>query len=294
VLWFGCGRSAEHGPESGVRANEWALALRSEERREGTKRRAIVRSACAIEPEWLLDLFADALADDESITFDPQRARVIGESSLRYGKLAIETSAMKQLPPERAAEVLFEAAKQAGAARFCPEDSLDKLRSKIAYANKLDPSVPLLDDGIIEACLRDACTGKTSFAELEQADLIGALRSGRRLDRLLPEHMILPGGRKLEIHYETDRPPWVASRLQDFFGMREGPKLLDGKLALVLHLQAPNRHDVAVTSDLARFWTTHYAEVRKQLMRRYPRHDWPEDPLHATPPNPSSGGRRRS
>jgi ATP-dependent helicase HrpB len=293
VFVFAFGSSAELGPLSGVRASEWALALRTEERREGTRRRAVVRSACAIEPDWLLDLFADAITDDETLGFDAPRARVIGESSLRYGKLAIETSVMKQLPPERAAEVLFEAAKQAGAARFCPEGALDKLRSKIAYANKLDPSVPVLDDATIEASLRDACTGKTSFAELEQADLIGALRSGRRLDRLLPEHMILPGGRKLEIHYETDRPPWVASRLQDFFGMREGPKLLEGKLALVLHLQAPNRHDVAVTSDLQRFWTTHYAEVRKQLMRRYPRHDWPEDPLSAKPSDPSPRSRRR-
>ncbi len=215
---------------------------------------------------------------------------MVGESSLRYGKLAIETSVMKQLPPERAAEVLFEAAKQAGAARFCPEGALDKLRAKLAFANKLDESIALLDEATIEASLRDLCTGKTSFAELEQADLIGALRAGRRIDRLLPESMTLPGGRKLEIHYETDRPPWVASRLQDFFGMREGPKLLEGKLALVMHMQAPNRHDVAVTSDLARFWTTHYAEVRKQLMRKYPRHDWPENPLEAAPPNPN--GRR--
>ncbi len=292
VFVFAYGSSAELGPESGVRASEWAIALRSEDRREGTRRRALVRSACAIEPEWLLDLFADDIRDDETIRFDAQRARVVGESALRYGKLAIETSAINQLPPERAAEVLFEAANQAGAARFCPDGSLDKLRAKLAFANRLDPSVALLDDTTIAASLRDLCTGKTSFAELEQADLIGALRAraagGRSIDRLLPESMTLPGGRKLEIHYETDRPPWVASRLQDFFGMREGPKLLDGKLALVLHLQAPNRHDVAVTSDLSRFWTTHYAEVRNQLMRRYPRHDWPLDPLSATPkPGPS-------
>ena len=290
VFVFAYGSSAELGPQSGVRDSEWALALRSEERREGTRKRALVGSACAIEPEWLLDLFADAITDDEAIRFDAQRGRVVGESSLRYGKLAIETSVMKQLPPERAAEVLFEAAKQAGAARFCPEGALDKLRAKLAFANKLDESIALLDEATIEASLRDLCTGKTSFAELEQADLIGALRAGRRIDRLLPESMTLPGGRKLEIHYETDRPPWVASRLQDFFGMREGPKLLEGKLALVMHMQAPNRHDVAVTSDLARFWTTHYAEVRKQLMRKYPRHDWPENPLEAAPPNPN--GRR--
>lgn len=290
VLVFAFGGSAELAPESGVRASEWAIALRSEERREGTRRRALVRSACAIEPEWLLE-FGEALTEEDTLRFDPQRARVIGETVLRYGKLALETSPMKTLPAERASEVLFEAAKQAGPARLCPEGALDKLRAKITYANKHDPSVPVLDDATLDANLRELCEGRSSFAELEQADLLGRLRARWQLERRLPEAMTLPGGRKLEIHYEVDRPPWVASRLQDFFGMREGPTLLDGKLALVMHLQAPNKHDVAVTSDLRRFWSTHYVEVRKQLMRRYPRHDWPEDPLAATPPNPS--GRRR-
>lgn len=290
VLVFAFGGSAELAPESGVRASEWAIALRSEERREGTRRRALVRSACAIEPEWLLEL-GEALDEDETIRFDAQRGRVVGEAVLRYGKLALETTPIKSLPAARASEVLFEAAKQAGLARLCPEGALDKLRAKIAFAHAHDPSIPLLDEATLDAMLRELCEGATSFAELEQADLLGQLRGRWQLERKLPESMTLPGGRKLEIHYEVDRPPWVASRLQDFFGMREGPKLLDGKLALVMHLQAPNRHDVAVTSDLARFWSTHYVEVRKQLMRRYPRHDWPEDPLQATPPNPS--GRRR-
>jgi ATP-dependent helicase HrpB len=79
------------------------------------------------------------------------------------------------------------------------------------------------------------------------------------------------------VHYEPDRPPWVQSRLQDFFGLRDGPKL--GGEPLVLHLLAPNQRAVQVTTDLAGFWQRHYPELRRQLMRRYPRHAWPEDPL---------------
>jgi ATP-dependent helicase HrpB len=81
--------------------------------------------------------------------------------------------------------------------------------------------------------------------------------------------------------------------LQDFFGMPTGPRVLDGAVAVVLHLRAPNRHDVAVTRDLSSFWREHYPQLRTQLSRRYPKHAWPQDPLSATPPAPS-GPRRRS
>ena len=74
--------------------------------------------------------------------------------------------------------------------------------------------------------------------------------------------------------------PSVASRLQDFFGMREGPRVAAGRVALVLRLLAPSQRPVQVTSDLAGFWQRHYKQVRRELSRRYPRHPWPEDPLN--------------
>jgi ATP-dependent helicase HrpB len=137
----------------------------------------------------------------------------------------------------------------------------------------------------LAAALAAACEGKRSFAELRTSGVLPALRSllppavFARLEQLAPEHVTLPGGRRVQVHYEADRPPWVQSRLQDFFGMREGPKL--GTEPLVLHLLAPNQRAVQVTTDLAGFWQRHYPELRRQLMRRYPRHAWPEDPVSA-------------
>ena len=75
------------------------------------------------------------------------------------------------------------------------------------------------------------------------------------------------------MNYEVGRPPWVESYLQDFFGMRGGPALLDGAQPLTLHLLAPNRRAVQVTTDLAGFWLRHYPELRRQLSRRYPAMD---------------------
>jgi ATP-dependent helicase HrpB len=75
------------------------------------------------------------------------------------------------------------------------------------------------------------------------------------------------------------QPPWLASRLQDFFGMRDTPRGARGAVPLTVHLLAPNQRPVQTPTDLAGFWERLYPQVRRELGRRYPRHSWPEDPL---------------
>jgi ATP-dependent helicase HrpB len=101
-----------------------------------------------------------------------------------------------------------------------------------------------------------------------------------------PDSVRLPGGRQVPIHYEPGKPPWIESRLQDFFGLRAGPMVGLGRVPLTLHLLAPNYRAVQVTSDLAGFWQKHYPAIRRELSRRYPRHSWPEDGATAVPPPP--------
>jgi ATP-dependent helicase HrpB len=101
-----------------------------------------------------------------------------------------------------------------------------------------------------------------------------------------PVRVSLPGGRQVDVHYEHGKDPWIASRLQDFFGMGTGPSICRGRLALTVHLLAPNQRAVQVTKDLAGFWERHYPALRRELARRYPKHAWPEDGRTATPPAP--------
>jgi ATP-dependent helicase HrpB len=115
--------------------------------------------------------------------------------------------------------------------------------------------------------------------------LIEALRAGlppksiALLEKLAPVSVPLPSGRKMMVHYEEGKPPWGESRIQDFFGLREGPKVGGGEVAVVLHLLSPAKRAVQVTTDLAGFWERHYPQLRKEFSRRYPRHKWPENPL---------------
>src|SRR5204863_3939095 len=122
------------------------------------------------------------------------------------------------------------------------------------------------------------------------AGLLSALRAGlspeqnRAIAELAPERVGLPGGRQANIEYPSTGAPWVGSRLQDFFGMAQGPTIAGGKVPLVLHLLAPNQRAVQVTTDLAGFWARHYPAIARELRRRYPRHSWPDDPRTAKPP----------
>lgn len=100
----------------------------------------------------------------------------------------------------------------------------------------------------------------------------------RLLRERAPERIRLAGGREVKVHYERHKAPWVASRLQDFFGMEETPVLGLERTPVVIHLLAPNQRAVQTTSDLAGFWKRLYPEVRRTLMRRYPKHHWPERP----------------
>ena len=149
--------------------------------------------------------------------------------------------------------------------------------------------LPPLDDAAIEAALAEMALGLRSFAELESASRAGGLvralerRMGparRIMDEVAPETLRLRGGRQTKVHYEADQTPWIASRLQDFFGMRETPAVARGVVPVVVRLLAPNQRPVQMTTDLAGFWQRLYPEVRKELSRRYPKHAWPENPLH--------------
>ena len=105
---------------------------------------------------------------------------------------------------------------------------------------------------------------------------------GGLLNTIAPTRLRLPGGRQTKVHYDRGKPPWIASRLQDFFGMRETPRVAGGKVALVVQLLAPSQRPVQTSTDLAGFWERLYPQLRKELGRRYPKHKWPEDPYSTT------------
>ncbi|MCR9166305.1 MAG: ATP-dependent helicase HrpB [Nannocystaceae bacterium] len=299
-LVFAEGGSAALDERSAVRDTDLAVALAVEERKGPRGQPTVlIRSAAAVELEGLLELFVDDLEEHRVVTFDSDRERVTAVEEVRLGALVVETNALRDIPPE-AADVLFEAARARGIEAFIEDrDAAKALESRTRFAHRHAPEVPVLDEARMLEVLRAACERRTSFGQIRKAGLLGlalgTLPHDQRaaLERFAPSHVTLGGGRRLRVHYELDRDPWVESRLQDFFGASTGPTVADGRTPLVLHLLAPNMRAVQVTTDLAGFWERHYPDQRKALMRRYPKHDWPEKPLEAKPPAPRPRRRRR-
>lgn len=109
----------------------------------------------------------------------------------------------------------------------------------------------------------------------------GLLTASQRsqLNREAPESYTLPSGRNVLLtSHEPGKPPVLAARIQEFFGLRETPRIAEGRVRLLLHLLRPNNRCQQITDDLASFWKNTYQEVRKQLRGRYPKHNWPEEP----------------
>lgn len=101
----------------------------------------------------------------------------------------------------------------------------------------------------------------------------------RLVNECAPARLRLPSGRFVRVRYARGQTPWIAAKLQEFFGLTETPRLAGGQVPVVVHLLAPNSRPVQMTTDLAGFWQRLYPQVRRELSRRYPRHAWPEKPL---------------
>jgi ATP-dependent helicase HrpB len=284
------GGAVTQAPTSVVLQPELCVVLDASERGKGG---VVAHLLSAVEPEWLLELFPSQVIDSTQLRFEAHSERVEAVHTLRYGALVLDESHDAEADGAEASRVLYDAAQARGVEAFDDAEALERFERRVAHAASRDPTLPVLPADARKRALAAACAGKRSFAELRRAGVLPALRALlsseqlARLERLAPESIALASGRHLPVHYEPDRPPWVQSRLQDFFGLRDGPKLAGEPL--VLHLLAPNKRAVQVTTDLAGFWQRHYPELRRQLMRRYPKHAWPEDPLSAKPPQPARG-----
>ena len=211
---------------------------------------------------------------------------------LVFGALVLDESEGGKGDEERVASLLREAALSRGPRAFCEEDELDRLFARVELVREQcgRTEVTALTEDDARTALAELCSGRRSFSELREADLIESLHarlSGAAralLSSLAPESVDLPRRRSVRVRYERGKPPWIASRLQDFFGMTSGPTVGGGRIPLVLHLLAPNQRAVQVTTDLAGFWKRSYPAIRKELSRKYPKHAWPEDPVSVRAP----------
>jgi ATP-dependent helicase HrpB len=283
------GRGVRLADDSAVLEDPLFLCVDLDAGRSGALSEALVRKASAVEPEWLP---SDRVRTAIDLEFDESRERVAAWKRTRYEDLVI---AEAEVPPPDAAEtarVLAAAAAERldrALALDDPETAafLARVRSLAGWMPEL--GLPRFTEEEIRDLLPALAAGRKSFAELKRAPLLDVLQGAlsypqlEALRREAPERLEVPSGSQIRIVYEPGQPPVLAARIQEMFGLAETPRVAAGRVPVLLHLLAPNGRPQQVTHDLRSFWETTYAQVRKELAGRYPRHSWPLDPWNATP-----------
>jgi ATP-dependent helicase HrpB len=285
------GRGALLHPQDPLLLSE-ALAVAT---LEGSGADASIRLAVALPPGLLEDI---ALAEGEThqeVGWDEAGARVRAERSLRLGALVLERSPWRDADPAQVQQVLLEKLRQLGLAALPWSPASRQLQQRLSLAHRHlgapwpDRSERALLEGL-EEWLGPRLTGLRSLEELQQLDLQEALWGGmdwgarQQLEEWLPRQFTVPSGRAVALSYgevEGAGEAVLAVKLQEMFGCRRSPVLLQGRLPVTVQLLTPAGRPAAITQDLESFWRQGYAEVRRELRGRYPRHPWPENPLQA-------------
>jgi ATP-dependent helicase HrpB len=282
------GRGVRLAEESAVLDADLFLCLDLGGSGSGSASEALVRLASEIQPEQLP---AERLRTAVELAFDETRERVIAWKRTRYEDLVI-SEAEVPATGEDAERVLAEAAAARPERALTLDDPavaglLARLRWLAGWMPELN--LPTFEAADLARLLPHLAAGKRSFAEMRRAPLLpvleGALSWQQRqaLETEAPERLPVPSGSQVRIVYEPGRPPVLAARIQEMFGLAETPRLAGGRAPVLLHLLAPNGRPQQVTHDLRSFWETTYPQVRKELQGRYPRHAWPLDPWNARP-----------
>jgi ATP-dependent helicase HrpB len=282
------GRGVRLADESAVLEAELFLSIEADAGRAGPQSEALVRVASAVEPGWLPP---ERLRTTVELSFDPERERVAAWKRIRYEDLVLSES---EVPPDagEAGEALARAAAERLDRALPLEDP--EVDSFLARARCLrgwmpELGLPAFDDDFLRGLLPTLAAGRKSFAELRRAPLLDVLRGAlsweqlQALEREAPERLEVPSGSRIRLDYEPDRPPVLAARIQEMFGLAETPRVAAGRVPVLLHLLAPSGRPQQVTHDLRSFWENTYPQVRKELAGRYPKHAWPQDPWNARP-----------
>jgi ATP-dependent helicase HrpB len=258
---------------------------------DGEGAEARVRLAVRLERADLEELAAAQGQEALEARWDPQAERVRCERSLRLGALVLARTPWPEARGEEVQAAMADGLRQLGLAAlpWCPRSR--SLQQRLGLAHRwLGPPWPdrrlerLEDDPA--AWLGERLAGLRSRQDLRQLDLIEALwgeldwAERQQLERWFPETIAVPSGRRVALDYVGEEPV-LAVKLQEMFGATVSPTLLDGRLPVTVQLLSPAGRPAALTRDLAGFWSSGYAEVRRELRGRYPKHPWPEDPRQA-------------
>ena len=288
------GRMARLFDDSALYGEPWIVA--SELRFEAKD--ALLLRAAPVDETYLRQAFTAHFREADEVRWDASKRALLSERIARFDGIVLSSKSAGRVDPERAAQALTDAVRELGLDVLPWSEALSQWRIRVRCLRVWLPELDLpdLSDAALLAALDDwlkpAFAGKTRLDALDEGELDAALKSAidwpqrQRIEQLAPTRIEVPSGMQRRIDYTLDdhgepAAPVLAVKLQELFGLAETPRVADGRVALLLHLLSPGGKPLQVTADLRNFWNSTYAEVKKEMKGRYPRHPWPDDPWNA-------------
>ena len=279
------GKGVKLSPESGVRDSELFLCIEV----DGTSGEALVRQASSVGLDWLQ---GEAVQTRDEMFFHPTQKQVVGRRRTYWLDLCLAETPMAIDDEEACRECLIQAVKSHWESVFPKDDPtvmqwIQRVGCLRTWVPELE--LPELDLGMLHRAAEELCRGKRSLDQVRNGQWVDWLENlltpqqAHSLQSETPERIQVPSGSWLRIEYGVGKPPILAVKIQEVFSWKQTPRIARGRIPLLLHLLAPNGRPQQITDDLASFWTSGYAEVKKELKRRYPKHSWPDDPWTASP-----------
>nr|WP_315406317.1 ATP-dependent helicase HrpB [uncultured Pseudomonas sp.] len=288
------GRAALFGEADALMKQPW-LVIADLGSRQGQREERIYLAA-EFDPALFDDVLAEQVRHVDQLDWDERENVLRAERQRRVGELVLSREPLTGLGEDARARALLDLVRRKGLELLPWTPELRQWQARVALLRGLDVAAagqsewPDLSDAALLASLEhwlQPYLGKvTRLSHFAQLDLSSILRNllpwplPQRLDEWAPVHIGVPSGSNIRLDY-SETPPILAVRLQELFGLAETPRIAQGRQQVLLHLLSPARRPVQVTQDLANFWRSTYAEVKKDLKGRYPKHYWPDDPLVA-------------
>jgi ATP-dependent helicase HrpB len=260
---------------------------------DGDRKNTRVRLAAAVEPADIADVLAEQVTVERTVSWDRERDDLVEQVERRLGRMLLGTEQRRPEPGPKTTAALLERVRATKLAALPWTPAASALRARVRFLHRTlgDPWPDWGDRallGTLDEWLTPHLAGMTGRDDLSRLDLRVLLASrlpwpeASRLDDLAPARLTVTSGRQVSIDYdaaaEGEGPPVLSVRVQDVYGTTEHPTVCDGRVPLLLSLLSPSDRPIQVTADLPGFWAGSWAEVRKEMAGRYPKHAWPLDP----------------
>jgi ATP-dependent helicase HrpB len=242
-----------------------------------------IRLAAGLDAETLPAVLLARVKRARETAFDPATGGVVTRERVRLGALVLSDKILPADPDEVQAGLARALATRLDRLEW--SDAVKNLQARVAVMRGIEDGWPDFSEAALAASVEDwlapYLAGMKNIREAGTVDLLAVLRGflgerAARLDKALPMALELPGGR-VSVDY-TGPVPVAAARAKVFYGLDRTPVLAGGRVGLQISLLSPAGRPIAVTGDLAAFWRGGWAEARKDMRGRYPKHDWPEEP----------------